>query len=196
MAKTPSTMVPLGTFAPDFALPEVTSDTLVKLDDFRESPALLVMFICNHCPYVVHVRDALVRLTNAWMARGVAVVAISSNDPVGYPADAPDKMAADKHAHGYPFPYLFDGSQSVALAYHAACTPDFFLYDFERRLQYRGQLDGARPGNGVAITGADLDAAIERVLSGLEPLADQRPSMGCNIKWRRENLVDGMPAYT
>ncbi|MFO0748698.1 MAG: thioredoxin family protein [Myxococcota bacterium] len=184
MAKTPSTMVPLGTPAPDFALPDCVDGNVVRRDDFAAAPALLVMFICNHCPYVVHIRNGLVALTRQWAARGVAVVAISANDPEAYPADAPERMAEDKRRYDYPFPYLFDATQEVAVAYHAACTPDFFLYDRERRLAYRGQLDGARPGNGVAVTGADLGQAIDKVLDGLAPSPEQRPSMGCNIKWR------------
>jgi len=188
-------MVPLGTPAPDFALPDTTADRVVALADLADAKALLVMFLCNHCPYVVHVRARLVELVAEWQAQGVAVVAISSNDPIGYPADAPDKMAEDARAFGYTFPYLFDADQDVALRYHAACTPDFFLYDAERRLTYRGQLDGARPGNGVEVTGSDLVAAIEATLAGRAPDAEQRPSMGCNIKWRADNMAGGVPAY-
>ncbi len=202
MAKTPSTMVPLGTPAPDFRLPDTdgtdgTDGTgrLVARDDFATHPALLVMFLCNHCPYVVHVRDVLTARAAEWIGRGVAVVAISANDPERYPADAPAEMAKDKARFGYPFSYLFDATQAVALAYRAACTPDFFLYDADRRLVYRGQLDGARPGNGVAVTGADLGAAIDALLGGRAIAEEQRASMGCNIKWRDENLVGGWPAY-
>ena len=195
MARTPSTMVPLGTPAPDFHLPECSDGSLVARDDFAAAPALLVMFMCNHCPFVVHVREPLIRLVSAWQARGVAVVGIASNDLATHPQDGPGPMAALKRQTGMTFPYLFDEDQKVALSYHAACTPDFFLYDAERRLVYRGQLDGARPGNGIAVTGADLGAAIDRVLAGEAPLAEQRASLGCNIKWRPENLAGGMPAY-
>lgn len=202
MAKTPSTMVPLGTLAPDFALPDTAATRapdgswpLVRRDDFAAAPALLVAFLCNHCPYVVHVRDRLSELVRQWQARGVAVVAISSNDPLGYPADAPDAMAEAARRFALPYPYLFDASQEVALHYRAACTPDFFLYDGARRLAYRGQLDGSRPGNGVEVSGADLGAAIDAVLSGKPAAEEQRASLGCNIKWREENLVAGLPAY-
>ncbi|MCC6623854.1 MAG: thioredoxin family protein [Deltaproteobacteria bacterium] len=196
MARTPSTMVPLGTPAPAFSLPDTASDRVVSLADHAGAPALLVMFLCNHCPFVVHVRPRLVELVEGWQARGVAVVAISSNDPVGYPADAPERMAEDARRFGFTFPYLFDATQEVALRYHAACTPDFFLYDRERRLAYRGQLDASRPGNGVEVTGADLERAIEAVLAGRAPDPEQRPSLGCNIKWRAENMANGMPAYS
>lgn len=197
MARTPSTMLPLGTPAPDFALPDTDGEPgrLVSRDDFAEHPLLLVMFLCNHCPFVVHIRERLTELTRAWMDRGVAVVAISSNDPERYPEDAPAKMAEYKRRFGFPYPYLFDADQSVALRYHAACTPDFFLFDGTRRLVYRGQLDKSRPGNGVPVTGEDLEAAITAALAGEPPLADQHPSLGCNIKWLEGNLVDHAPNY-
>ncbi len=194
MARTPSTMVPLGTPAPDFELPD-TDGQLVARDDFKGSPALLVMFICNHCPFVVHVRDTLSELVRGWTRRGVAVVAIASNDAAKYPQDGPVAMAEDKQRFALPYPYLFDASQAVALAYHAACTPDFFLYDKDFRLAYRGQLDASRPGNEVPITGSDLGRAIDEVLAGVVVSSEQRPSMGCNIKWREENLAGNMPAY-
>lgn len=194
MARTPSTMVPLGTPAPDFALPD-TDGRVVARDDFKEAPALLVMFVCNHCPYVIHVRERLSELVREWSTRGVAVVGISANDPVAYPQDGPAAMAEAKRAFALPYPYLFDASQAIALAYRAACTPDFFLYDRDRRLVYRGQLDASRPGSGIPVTGEDLGRAIDQLLAGLPVTAEQRPSMGCNIKWREENLVGGMPAY-
>jgi peroxiredoxin len=188
MAHTPSTMSELGTEAPDFALPD-TDGRIVQRDDFRDASGLLVMFICNHCPYVKHVRDELARFGRDYAERGLAVVAVSSNDPVQYPDDSPEAMKREKAEAGYRFPYLFDETQEVARAYDAACTPDFFLYDADRRLVYRGQLDDSRPGNGVPVTGKDLRAAADAVLAGRNPAPDQRPSMGCNIKWRGSPAV-------
>jgi peroxiredoxin len=178
-------MVPLGTPAPAFSLPDVTRSghPAVSLDDLADAPALLVMFICNHCPFVVHIREQLARLGADWQARGVAVVGIASNDVERYPQDGPEPMAALASEVGFTFPYLLDTDQAVAKVYGAACTPDFFLYDAGRRLAYRGQLDGSRPGNGVAVTGEDLDAAIDAVLSGRSAPEPQMPSLGCNIKW-------------
>ena len=186
MALTPSTMLALGSKAPDFRLPDVDG-TMVGLADFQAAPALLVMFICNHCPYVKHVRHELAKLGRDYVARGAAVVAINANDAVAYPDDSPEAMAREKAAVGYAFPYLCDESQQVARAYQAACTPDFFLFDGQRALVYRGQLDGARPGNTTAVTGVDLRAALDAVLAGRAVAADQRPSMGCNIKWKPGN---------
>lgn len=186
MVVTPSTMIPLATAAPDFSLPD-TEGNIVSRDDFDGAPALLVMFISNHCPYVKHVRARLADLTRDYMGRGVAVVAINSNDIDAYPDDSPGRMADEKRQVGYPFPYLFDESQQVAMAYGAACTPDFFLFDHDRCLAYRGQMDDARPGNGKPVTGADLRQALNAVLSGEEVRGDQRPSMGCNIKWKPGN---------
>ncbi len=185
MARTPSTMLPLGTPAPDFNLPDVDGD-LTSLDDFAGAPALLVMFICNHCPFVVHLREALAAFGTEY-GEQIAIVAINSNDANAYPADAPDKMADEAADAGYTFPYLFDASQEVAKAYHAACTPDFFLFDADRKLVYRGQFDDSRPGNGKPITGADLRAAVDAVLAGKAPSEEQAPSLGCNIKWRPGN---------
>jgi peroxiredoxin len=185
MARTPSTMLPLGTPAPDFSLPD-TDGRIVSRDDFRDAPALLVMFICNHCPYVKHVRDELARLGREYTARGVAVVAISSNDAAAYPDDSPERMREEKADAGYVFPYLYDETQQVAAAYQAACTPDFFLFDARRELVYRGQLDDSRPGNDVPVTGADLRAALDAVLDGRPVAAEQKPSIGCNVKWRGE----------
>lgn len=183
MVAVPSTMLALGTEAPSFALPD-TDGTVVSLDDLRGRPAVLVMFICNHCPYVIHVRDEIARLGREYAERGVGVVAISSNDARAYPADGPDAMVAEKATAGYTFPYLYDETQAVAKAYRAACTPDFYVFDSDLRLAYRGQLDASRPSNGVPVDGADLRAALDAVLAGGAPSADQRPSMGCNIKWR------------
>jgi peroxiredoxin len=181
---TPSTMLPLGTAAPGFALPDATG-TIHTLDAIAEGKAgLLVMFICNHCPYVKHIARELALLTDRWMSRGIGVVGINSNDFDAYPDDRPEAMAVEARTVGYRFPYLVDESQEVALAYHAACTPDFFLFDRDRRLVYRGQLDGSRPKNAVPVTGADLDAAVKAVIAGREVDADQRASLGCNIKWR------------
>lgn len=182
MASTPSNMLALGTAAPDFSLQDTDGDT-IALSDLRGQP-LLVMFICNHCPFVIHVAAELARLGRDFGPRGVGIVAISSNDIVKYPQDRPELMAVEKKRHGYPFPYLFDATQSVAKAYQAACTPDFYLFDQDHRLAYRGQLDGSRPGNGKLVTGADLRAALDAVLVGEKPAAAQLPSIGCNIKWR------------
>jgi len=183
MVATPSTMLALGTEAPDFELADIDG-TIVRRDDFRGAPALLVMFICNHCPYVQHVRHELARLGRDYGERGVAIVAVQSNPAEAYPEDAPEKMAEEKVAAGYTFPYLYDESQDVARAYRAACTPDFFLFDSDFRLVYRGQLDASRPSSDVAVTGADLRGALDAVLAGDPPVPEQRPSIGCNIKWR------------
>jgi peroxiredoxin len=183
MAATPSTMLPLGTSAPDFQLPDTSGRTVAR-DDFAAQPALLVMFICNHCPYVQHVTAELARLGRDYQARGVAIVAISSNDVAQHPEDGPTAMAAFAAAHGFMFPYLYDESQAVAAAYRAACTPDFFLFDAGRRLVYRGQLDGARPANDIPADGRDLRAALDAVLAGTPVPERQWPSLGCNIKWK------------
>jgi peroxiredoxin len=183
VARTPSTMLELGTTAPAFRLPD-TDGSMVSLDDYRHASALLVMFICNHCPYVKHVRSELARMGREYTARGVGIVAISSNDAEAYPDDSPEAMKREKEEAGYAFPYLYDETQEVARAYEAACTPDFFLFDADRRLVYRGQLDGSRPFNDVPVTGADLRAALDAVLEGRPVSADQRASLGCNIKWK------------
>ena len=179
-------MLPLGTIAPAFALPD-TDGKIISLADFNDAPALLVMFICNHCPYVLHVRTELARLGRDYQARGVAVAGICSNDMASHPQDGPAAMKKEVAAAGYTFPYLHDATQAVAKAYHAACTPDFFLFDRERRLVYRGQLDDSRPGNGLPVTGRDLRAALDTVLAGRPVSLTQKPSMGCNIKWKRGN---------
>ena len=186
MARTPSTMLPLGTAAPDFKLMNVDGRE-VALADFAGKPALLVMFMCNHCPFVVHVADELARLGSEYMGRGVAVVGINSNDTATHPADSPERMVAEAEERGYAFPYLFDETQAVAKAYRAACTPDFFLFDQDRKLVYRGQLDDSRPGSGVPVTGKDLRAALDAVLAGKKPAEEQRASLGCNIKWKAGN---------
>ncbi len=189
MALTPSTMLPLGTGAPDFDLPDPRGGR-VALADFAARPALVVAFLSNHCPYVKHVRTGFVSLALDYQARGVGFVAINSNDVRSYPEDAPARMAFEADKYGYPFAYLFDETQDVAKAYRAACTPDFYLFDAERRLVYRGQLDGSRPGNDVPVTGCDLRAALDALLAGQPVAAEQRPSMGCNIKWKPGNAPD------
>ncbi len=189
MARTPSTMLELGTRAPGFSLPDVSGRT-VSLDDFPDAPALVVMFICNHCPFVIHVRDELARFGRDYGPRGVAIVAISANDVEKHPDDAPAKMREEAERVGYPFPYLFDESQAVAKAYRAACTPDLYVFDGDRKLVYRGQLDASRPGNDEPVTGADLRAAVDAVLAGDRPAPEQIPSIGCNIKWKPGNEPD------
>jgi peroxiredoxin len=190
MARTPSTMLPLGTRAPDFDLLDYDGRRH-RLSDFDQAPGLLVMFLCNHCPFVIHVREELARLTGEYAERGVAVVGVMSNDYVSYPDDAPALMKLEAQRQGYRFPYLVDEDQAVAKAYRAACTPDFFLFDGERRLVYRGQLDGSRPGNGVSVTGSDLRRALDALLEGAPQADTQLPSIGCNIKWK----PGGEPPY-
>ena len=185
MALTPSNMLPLGTKAPDFSLPDIVSGGTITLGQIATRRATVVMFICNHCPYVKHVNAELVRVARDYQARGVAFVAISSNDAEHYPDDGPEQMKRVAATQGYPFPYLYDESQQVARAYQAACTPDLYVFDGELKLVYRGRLDGSTPGNGVPVTGADLRAALDAVLSGGAVDPRQSPSMGCNIKWRR-----------
>lgn len=183
MAETPSTMVPLGSVAPDFRLPD-TDGKIVSRDDFKDAPALLVMFICNHCPFVKHIRHGLAHFGREYQPRGLAIVAINSNDVANYPADSPQNMAQEKREVGYVFPYLYDETQAVAKAYRAACTPDFFLFDRERRLVYRGQFDDSRPSNNRPVTGTDLRAAADALLAGKPVSSSQKPSVGCNIKWK------------
>ena len=190
MAQTPSQMLPLGTSAPAFKLPDANG-AMHSFDDAAGSHAYLVMFICNHCPFVKHVADELARLGDDYQAKNVAVFAINSNDFENYPADGPEKMNEEAALRGYAFPYLIDADQSVAKAYQAACTPDFYLFDADRKLVYRGQLDCSRPGNAVAVDGSDLRSAIDAVLSGKPVPGDQVPSVGCNIKW----IVGNEPAY-
>jgi len=183
MAVTASTMLPLGTLAPDFSLPD-TEGNLVSVEDFKDAPAFLVVFMCNHCPFVKHVLDGLTGLIKVYQAKGVAAVAINSNDVEDYPEDRPEMMAKLAEEKGFTFPYLYDETQDVAKAYHAACTPDFFLFDKARKLVYRGQMDDSRPGNNILVTGADLRAALDGILEGRQVPARQNPSMGCNIKWK------------
>lgn len=185
MARTPSNMASLGTFALDFDLPDVISEKNIKLADFKEKPALLVMFISRHCPFVVHVENELARIGKDYPQIGI--VAICSNDIENYPEDAPDQLREQANRLQFTFPYLYDASQETAKNYKAACTPDFFLYDQSRRLVYRGQLDDSRPNSGIPVTGSDLRNAIEAVLSGHRPSLEQRPSLGCNIKWKSGN---------
>jgi peroxiredoxin len=179
-------MLSLGEKAPDFALPD-TEGRVVRLSDFDGAPALLVIFMCNHCPYVKHIADELARFAKEYQAKGVAIVGINSNDVANYPDDSPEKMREEVKLRGYTFPYLYDETQEVAKAYRAACTPDFFLFDKEHRLVYRGQFDDSRPSNGVPVTGKDLRAALDAVLSGKPVPPDQKPSLGCNIKWKPGN---------
>jgi len=189
MAETPSTMLPLGTKAPSFRLPDAYGNW-VSSDDFKEARAFLVAFICNHCPYVKHIRFHFASLAKEYQSRGVGVVAINSNDVENYPDDSPEKMAEEIKQVGYTFPYLYDESQQVARAFRAACTPDFFLFDQNRSLVYRGQFDDSRPGNALPVTGADLRAALDALLAGGSVLLNQKPSVGCNIKWKRRNTPD------
>ncbi len=178
-------MLPLGTQAPDFSLPDVVSGKMMSLKDIQSSEATVVMFICNHCPYVIHVNSELVRIANDYLPKGVMFVAISSNDVEHYPDDAPDKMQEVAAREQYPFPYLYDETQAVARAYAAACTPDFYVFDGAMLLVYRGRLDGSRPNSGILTTGADLRAALDAVLQQ-QPISEvQYPSMGCNIKWKK-----------
>lgn len=190
MVQTPSTMAPLGMSAPDFRLPD-PDGKMISLQDFADAPALLVLFICNHCPFVQYIQSHLAETGTEYQRRGVAVVGISSNDIQAYPDDSPVKMAEQARTVGFNFPYLLDESQEVAKAYGAACTPDFFLFDRDRKLAYRGQYDDSRPGNDKPINGADLRAALDAVLEGKPLPADQKPSLGCNIKWKPGN----QPAY-
>jgi peroxiredoxin len=185
-----STMMPLGTEAPDFSLTDVVSGRTVTLHDFEDRNGLLVMFICRHCPYVTHVRPAIAALAREHIDSGLGIVAISANDPDAYPEDAPGGLAAEAVEAGYTFPYLFDETQQVAKAYTAACTPDFFLFNRDRRLVYRGQFDSSRPRNGVPVTGEDLRGAIDAMLEGRPVSSEQRPSVGCSIKWRPGNEPD------
>ncbi len=181
-----SAMLPLGTISPRFSLPDCRGGT-VSLEDFTEAPVLLVMFICNHCPYVKHVQKPLAALVKDYQAKGVAVVGISSNDISSQPDDSPEAMAKVAREIGYTFPFLYDESQQVAKAYHAACTPDFFLFDAKRKLVYRGQMDASRPGNNIPVTGADLRRALDAVLAGKPVAGEQRASIGCGIKWKPGN---------
>lgn len=185
MAATPSTMIPLGTIAPDFTLLNPATQEYQSLADMRSNTATVIMFICNHCPFVQHVNDGLVQLAGDYIPKGVHFIAISSNDADNYPEDSPAKMAEYAQTLGYPFPYLYDETQDVARAYQATCTPDFYVFDGAMACVYRGQLDASRPGNGIPVTGSDIRHALDAVLTGTPVNTNQTPSIGCNIKWKR-----------
>ncbi|MCB4799734.1 thioredoxin family protein [Neotamlana laminarinivorans] len=185
MANTPSNMLPLGTKAPDFNLPDTISEKQISLKKLKGKNGTVIMFICNHCPFVIHVNKTVVNLANAYAEKGISFIAISSNDVVNYPQDAPDKMKLHAKANNYPFPYLYDENQEVAKAYDAACTPDFYLFNAELHLVYRGQFDDSRPGNNLPVTGKDLKHAIECLLNNTINETTQKPSIGCNIKWKK-----------
>ncbi len=184
MARTPSNMLPLGTQAPNFKLPDTVSGNDLSLDDLKSDQATVIIFICNHCPFVKHVDEGIVALAKDYQAKGVSFVAISSNDVENYPQDAPDLMKEEAEKVGYTFPYLYDATQEVAKAYDAACTPDFYVFDGDMKCAYRGQLDDSRPGNEKPVTGKDLRSALDDILAGKEVSAPQIPSLGCNIKWK------------
>jgi peroxiredoxin len=185
MAATPSVMTPLGSMAPDFNLRDTVSEKNLKISSLKGLRGTVVMFICNHCPYVKLLNEAIVKMANDFQPQGISFVAISSNDIVQYPDDGPEKMKEVAKQLAYPFPYLFDETQEVARAYDAACTPDFFVYDKDLKLAYRGQFDDARPGNNKPVTGSDLRSALDALVSGKPVTVDQRPSIGCNIKWKK-----------
>jgi len=189
MVEMSSTMLPLGTSAPHFSLPD-TEGNIVSLNDFADSKALLVIFMCNHCPFVKYVRAGLAQMTAEYISKGIAVVGINSNDVENFPEDSPAQMAREVQEAGYRFPYLYDETQAVAKAYRAACTPDFFLFDSDHKLVYRGQMDDSRPGNDIPVTGADLRAALDAVIEDRPVSTDQKASMGCNIKWKPGNEPD------
>ncbi len=184
MTVTPSSMLKLGTTAPEFSLPDTISNKTLNLQQLKSEKATLIMFICNHCPFVKHVQQELIHLANDYIPKGISFIAISANDAKNFPDDAPDKMKETAKKLGYPFPYLYDETQSVAKAYQAACTPDFFIFNKELKLVYRGQLDDSRPGNNNPINGKDIRAAFEAILNNSPINPDQKPSIGCNIKWR------------
>jgi len=186
MARTPSTMPPLGTVAPPFTLPDPSGRAFTR-DELMRDHGLLVVFLCNHCPFVKHIRQGLADFARDQAGKGIGIVAINSNDVERYPDDRPELMAVEAEVAGYTFPYLFDATQEVARAYGAACTPDFFLYGADGGLVYRGQFDGSRPGNAIPVTGKDLRAAVDALLAGEGPLEAQLPSLGCNIKWKPGN---------
>ncbi|MEQ8713359.1 MAG: thioredoxin family protein [Cyclobacteriaceae bacterium] len=184
MSLTPSNMMPLGTHAPGFELPDTVSGKRLSISDVRSDKATVIMFICNHCPYVIHIQDEMVKLAHEYMTKGIGFVAISSNDVANYPADAPDKMKERATELDFRFPYLYDQTQEVAKAYRAACTPDFYVFDKELSCVYRGRMDDATPGNGKPVTGNDLRSALDAILSDNPIAGEQMPSMGCNIKWK------------
>ncbi|SFU43792.1 Peroxiredoxin [Pustulibacterium marinum] len=184
MARTPSNMLPLGTEAPDFSLLNTVDQNTLSLTDIKGEKGTVIMFICNHCPFVKHVDDGMISLANDYVPKGISFAAISSNDVENYPDDSPELMKKTAEELGYPFPYLYDETQEVAKAYDAACTPDFYIFDKDLKLVYRGQLDGSRPQNGIPVTGEDMRTALDALLSGNEILTLQKPSLGCNIKWK------------
>ena len=184
MALTESKMLPLGTKAPSFNLPDTVSGKTISSDDIFSGKATVVMFICNHCPFVIHVNSKLVSLANTYTKKGISFIAISSNDVINYPQDGPDQMKIHAKNENYPFPYLYDETQDIAKAYDAACTPDLYIFDYKLKLAYRGQLDDSRPDNGLPVTGRDLIHAIDCIIEGKESSSNQKPSIGCNIKWK------------
>ena len=184
MSLTPSNMIPLGTEAPNFSLYDTTTGQIKNLDDLKGEKATIVMFICNHCPYVKHIQTQIVQVANIYLNRGVRCIAISSNDVASHPDDAPEKMKEVAKRYNFPFPYLFDEKQTVAKAYDAACTPDFYVFDEHLKLIYRGQFDDSRPSNKVPVTGKDISDALDNLLQGKPVSVFQRPSIGCNIKWK------------
>jgi len=189
MVKTASTMLPLGTMAPDFSLINVNGQT-VSRSDFQDAKGLLVIFMCNHCPFVIHLADQLAQFARDYHDAGLAIVAISSNDVSNHPQDSPEQMVHEAEQRGYIFPYLYDEEQEVAKAYHAACTPDFFLFDGNHQLVYRGQFDSSRPDSGIPVSGEDLRQAVDAMLAGQPVSEDQKPSLGCNIKWKEQQAPD------
>lgn len=184
MANTPSNMLPLGTPAPYFELMDTVSENILNLDSLKGKQGTVIMFICNHCPFVIHINPKLVAIANKFKSKGISFIAISSNDAVNYPQDAPDKMRVYAENEDYPFPYLYDESQTIAKKYDAACTPDFYVFNANLELSYRGQLDNSRPGNGIPVTGSDLKQALNCLIEGNENTQIQKPSIGCNIKWK------------
>ncbi len=184
MARTYSEMIALGTAVPTFSLPDTVSEKIISMNGIKGAKATLIMFLCNHCPFVVHVNNELVKLANEYKNKGIGFLAISANDVIKHPDDAPEKMKAIAVQSGYPFPYCYDETQEVAKAFGAACTPDFFIYDANNELAYRGQLDDSRPGNGIPVTGSDIRNALDNLINDQPVSAVQRPSIGCNIKWK------------
>lgn len=184
MARTPSNMLPLGTQAPDFNLFDTVSGNTLSLNSVKGNKGTVIMFICNHCPFVIHINSSLVSIANQYTKKDISFVAISSNDVINYPQDSPEKMKIHAKTEGYPFPYLYDETQHIAKAYDAACTPDFYIFDADLKLTYRGQLDNSRPGNGIEVTGADLINAMNCLIEEKENISIQKPSIGCNIKWK------------
>lgn len=187
MAATESKMVPLGTKAPSFKLPDTISGKKLSLEELKSDIATVIMFICNHCPYVKHINKRLVEITNYYIEKGISFIGINSNDVINYPEDSPENMKTQAMKLGYKFPYLFDETQDVAIAYNAACTPDFFIYDKNLNLVYHGQFDDSRPGNNIPVTGQDISEALESLLNNKPVKLNQKPSIGCNIKWKGKN---------